>query len=222
MTAFTEALREVNVKPEMREVMRLVTLCPNWRVTRSHGGHLKFWRGDLLVASGSSTPSDSRSALNLRAQLLRNGLREDLRGNGYDSKGRRWIEAPVAHPEPDQRQACRPSGGRLTNMMRAFLMENPDRVWTHDELVDRLQDRLTEAQVRSLTQRFRKRGELATPWRGHYQWVGEREADPEPEPAPPELFETVTTDSRGRLVLKDETGELWLAARLPDIDLTAG
>jgi predicted RNA binding protein YcfA (HicA-like mRNA interferase family) len=134
-----------------------------WHVSRTGGQHVQFKSPEGKVVIGSNTPSDRRAGLNLRADLRRAGL-----------------EVP---PQNDPKQISRASKGETQGTLRAIFMEQPEHVFTMDELWTRLHARLPVVRQRGSMEQclwtMNQRGEIKRLDRGQYRWLHK---DDEPAP----------------------------------------
>lgn len=178
-----------------------------FHVEQLPGGHLKFvppGGGQAII--GASTPSDYRSVKNTRARLKRAGLGKGKAAGTRDER----VERARSHAQTASNSAV-----VLELLQRSVLALTADDCAAATGLTK--QQCATALNYLARTHECVYREE-----RGRFAFDGPNVPAPEvdePEPSTFEeivstMFETVGKDARSQLVLRDEHGQLWVAAPL--------
>lgn len=196
-----------------------------WDVTRTGSGHLRFAGPDGTVAFTPSTPGRSRSIDNSTANLRRAGLdlrdpdpaREERRARALAAA--RAMEHDVAVLECLQSvpgglrsdELAERTGidvGDIRATLHRLVGKHPEidedgELWAYDPAA-------TEWDLWRRRQASRPL-DLAS---ASYEQLEPLVASAAPPEEGPSLFEPITGDEHGRLLLRDDDGGLWLALRV--------
>lgn len=147
-----------------------------WTVKKTGGGHLEVRSPDgKSTVHASSSPGDHRAALNLRADLRRAGLNIPAQPDPKQEARQQREEGRDALGDSQEAQEVPHAGkGELVRTLRAIFSEQPEHVFTLEELWTRTHVRAPHAKRTSMEQTIytmRARGEIKRLDQGQYMHV---------------------------------------------------